>query len=439
MKKIIIYTVVALLSLLYIQSATAQDTIVTFESDYNFISDMIATQDGNLLLVTNNYVKKVTTEGEELWSFESNYHTYCKKIIERQNGNFLVALDEDNANICELDINTGELVSKCILTHPDHAVNSYLYDYVEMPDQSVFAIWKPYGSYIAPYIVKIDEDLTDYSFITQSNVLLVDIASINETQIMCTSFSDEGAIIESGTRVYNVSGEIVSENIYNEELIPICLTRLDNSRLISLNRNFPENNGALLFCNEMGEVLKNIKIDKFCFNGDIAINEEDQLIYIAIQSSSKKDCSTSKATNRSIWSVNFEGEIIDSMFFMYSSEGIGIAYYEDYVYNFFGGDPSQYLVKIPKSELLSIKDPKILEANTYPNPAQDVVYFMWETQKLERGKIDIIDLQGKVVASVSIENNSAAWQCANFANGVYLYRITDSGKTVGGGKVVVRH
>jgi len=64
---------------------------------------------------------------------------------------------------------------------------------------------------------------------------------------------------------------------------------------------------------------------------------------------------------------------------------------------------------------------------------------MWETQKLERGKIDIIDLQGKIVTSVSIDNTSAAWHCANFANGIYLYRVTDSGKTIGGGKVVVSY
>jgi len=401
---------------------------------------MIVTQDGYLILSTFNYVKKITIDGEELWSFESEDYIYCKKIVERQNGNFLISIGEDIANICELDNNTGELLNKCIISHPDYPGDSYMLEYVEMPDQTVCAIWKPVDSYTYTYIVKINEDFSNYSFITQSDVSLINIASINETKIMCSSFSEEGAVIESGTRVYDISGELISDNHYSDELSPICLKRLDNSRFISLNGNINPSMSNMLFCNEMGEVLQNVEINRIARIGDMAINEEDQLIYIAIQDGYKKDAFIPTMDEpRSIWSISYDGEIIDSMLFMYGSNGVGIAYYEDYVYYSFGGGSLQYLIKTHKSELVSIKEPKILEANTYPNPAQDVVYFMWESQKLERGKIDIIDLQGKVVASVSIDNNSTAWHCANFANGVYLYRITDSGKTVGGGKVVVRH
>ena len=438
MKKIITYVVVVLVSLFSMKSISGQDTIVTCENPYK-IWDMIATQDGNLLLVAYHYVKKITTEGEVLWTFESDKVIYTNKITERQNGNFLVSLSEGVANICELDNNTGELLNNCIITNPDYSEESYMNEYVEMPDQSICAIWKPVDSNIAPYIVKINEDLSDYTFLIQSDIPLINIASINEIQFMCISHSYEGGIVESGTRVYDISGELISNNLYSDELSPICIKRLDNSRFISLNSNpTTTNKSNVLFFNEMGEMLQNIEINRFAFKGDIAINEEDQLVYIAIQSNGKKEDSAPKSGVLSIWSVNFDGEVIDSMFFMGISNGIGLDYYEDNIYYCFGGSTA-YIVKIPKSELVSIKEPKILEANTYPNPAQDVVYFMWETQKLERGKIDIIDLQGKVVASVPIDNNSAAWHCANFSNGVYLYRVTDGGKTVGGGKVVVRH
>ena len=438
MKKIITYTVVALLSLLYLQNATAQDTIATFESPYNSISDMIATQDGNLLLVTNHYVKKVTTDGEELWSFESDNDTYCKKIVERQNGNFLITLGEDIANICELDNNTGELLNKCIITHPDYSIDSYIDEYEEMPDQSICAIWGVLSPNIKPYIVNINEDLSDYNFITQSDDYLINIASINETQFICTSILDVQSITESGTKVYDISGELITENLYSDELLPINLKRLDDSRFVSLNNNYSTNKANVLFCGEMGESLQNIEINIGAKKGDIAINEEDQIIYIAIQSNNKKDYLTPKSGNPSIWSINFDGEVVDSMFFSNGSNGVGITYLGDYIYFCFGLDIA-YIVKIHKSELVSVKEPKILEANTYPNPAQDVVYFMWESQKLDHGIIDIIDLQGKVVSSVSIDNTSAAWNCANFANGVYLYRVTDDGKTVGGGKIVVSH
>lgn len=93
-------------------------------------------------------------------------------------------------------------------------------------------------------------------------------------------------------------------------------------------------------------------------------------------------------------------------------------------------DPEMWILKSPSSSIVEvptvgITENNILEIKSYPNPAKETwhVYF---NQVIDNGNIQLIDLSGKIVKELAINNNSElAIPVTDLKAGIYTYRISN--------------
>jgi hypothetical protein len=69
-----------------------------------------------------------------------------------------------------------------------------------------------------------------------------------------------------------------------------------------------------------------------------------------------------------------------------------------------------------------------LDANIYPNPAQNVIYIATKADKVN--SVQIFDMTGKLVKSMSVTNDISALDIADLANGIYSYSIIAKDKSI---------
>lgn len=66
--------------------------------------------------------------------------------------------------------------------------------------------------------------------------------------------------------------------------------------------------------------------------------------------------------------------------------------------------------------------------SVFPNPASDVVNVSYTLEKTQKGTLDIIDVQGKVIATIAIEGNKGVNQVEltnnNYPAGIYFIKLT---------------
>lgn len=76
----------------------------------------------------------------------------------------------------------------------------------------------------------------------------------------------------------------------------------------------------------------------------------------------------------------------------------------------------------------------------YPNPADDRVTFeLPEAVNLHQAKMELTDLNGKLVNSFSLSSTSFQLTTRNLSAGMYFYKITLPGKRISSGKLLVQH
>jgi hypothetical protein len=61
----------------------------------------------------------------------------------------------------------------------------------------------------------------------------------------------------------------------------------------------------------------------------------------------------------------------------------------------------------------------------YPNPARNLVHFVWAESNAEKAKISIYNLSGERVATLtsSMPGQAVDWNAAGVAPGIYIYRV----------------
>jgi hypothetical protein len=87
--------------------------------------------------------------------------------------------------------------------------------------------------------------------------------------------------------------------------------------------------------------------------------------------------------------------------------------------------------------LSNSKLPKTEEISLSPNPAKDV--FTIQHSKLLVSKVQIIDLQGKIVFEESPKSSTLAINVQNWQEGMYLVRLTSEDGKIANTKMEVRH
>lgn len=107
--------------------------------------------------------------------------------------------------------------------------------------------------------------------------------------------------------------------------------------------------------------------------------------------------------------------------------------------NIFPGGPEQIQSVTYRDSLrsnvitLGVDKPLSMPAAVYPNPAKESVNIDWKTLLGDDAVIEILDVQGKVLFSQSIENQTGiVIPTAGFENGTYIVRIYSSEKTYTG-------
>lgn len=122
---------------------------------------------------------------------------------------------------------------------------------------------------------------------------------------------------------------------------------------------------------------------------------------------------------------------------------MSLVFMEDSMYvGVFSNDPDLqgvYRAPIPE-ELLQVNTAEIGKTVIFPNPADDVISFQFQGERMSSGVLKITDAMGRTVYQENIllqPNNTHSLSVASWASGVYLYAI--EGKSVAtSGKFLVR-
>ncbi len=69
-----------------------------------------------------------------------------------------------------------------------------------------------------------------------------------------------------------------------------------------------------------------------------------------------------------------------------------------------------------------------LDANIYPNPAQNVIYFATKADKVN--SVQIFDINGKLVRSFNVTNDISTLDISELSNGMYTYSIIAKDRSV---------
>jgi len=102
------------------------------------------------------------------------------------------------------------------------------------------------------------------------------------------------------------------------------------------------------------------------------------------------------------------------------------------------GEVEDYCVTILPHDL-NIESTEMIHVNVYPNPAKNNVNFDLG-QLVNNGKIEIVDIVGKVIYSNEINQATHAVDVSNFTSGTYIYSVSGiSGNILSTGKLVVEN
>ena len=96
-----------------------------------------------------------------------------------------------------------------------------------------------------------------------------------------------------------------------------------------------------------------------------------------------------------------------------------------------GGTSTQTIVSVQKNyDVVGLNEfqKSNIELSVFPNPSTNVVNF--STSSLEADKVSVFDITGKIIATEVMEMGKAKMNTANFANGVYLYQVTDKNNQI---------
>ncbi len=99
-------------------------------------------------------------------------------------------------------------------------------------------------------------------------------------------------------------------------------------------------------------------------------------------------------------------------------------------------DDKKYVAPLTASRMAvaavpSIKAPQSKVFTAYPNPAVLTIRFKWDVSVTGNTKIDIMDLQGRVIISQSVASSGQGINISKLSNGIYAARLMADGKQVG--------
>ena len=101
------------------------------------------------------------------------------------------------------------------------------------------------------------------------------------------------------------------------------------------------------------------------------------------------------------------------------------------------GSVSQGVQQVFVSVITNTKEKRIsLELSTYPNPTSDLLVLNAENYNNPSLAYQLYDMQGNVMATEKLTNETTFIEMAKLSSGVYLLRITDAEKQVKTIKVI---
>lgn len=108
------------------------------------------------------------------------------------------------------------------------------------------------------------------------------------------------------------------------------------------------------------------------------------------------------------------------------------------VYDSLGGSPSSALYQLSSvTGVAKIKDNS--GAEVYPNPASDMLNIVLNSTTQD-GYVKVTDVTGREMETALLKNGKTELNTAGYANGIYVYLITDmNGNLTGKGKFCVSH
>ncbi|MCB2218792.1 MAG: T9SS type A sorting domain-containing protein [Bacteroidetes bacterium] len=80
-----------------------------------------------------------------------------------------------------------------------------------------------------------------------------------------------------------------------------------------------------------------------------------------------------------------------------------------------------------------------LEANVYPNPANENVTIALEGEMNDNSIVELMTLTGAVVAKAEIHNNKARINTTNIAEGLYFYQVKSNQTATVSGRIIIQH
>jgi hypothetical protein len=100
---------------------------------------------------------------------------------------------------------------------------------------------------------------------------------------------------------------------------------------------------------------------------------------------------------------------------------------------------SVYVTVLYDGLMTSIEVNYGLEANVYPNPANDFVTIDLQGVIKDNSTVELMTLTGAVVATSNISNNKARINTANIAEGLYFYQVKNNQTATVSGRIIVQH
>ncbi|MDP1621590.1 MAG: T9SS type A sorting domain-containing protein [Bacteroidales bacterium] len=107
---------------------------------------------------------------------------------------------------------------------------------------------------------------------------------------------------------------------------------------------------------------------------------------------------------------------------------------------FLGGTPADGTIYKFSNLTSGIKNnqPGNFDVQIYPNPAHQIAIVRVNNGKLNHAELRITDTFGRTIKAIrDIQTNEISVDCNNLIKGIYLYQLTDQGKNVATGKLII--
>lgn len=427
------------LGLFSLKTTQAQEIIAELDDiAFTSVCDINVSSDGNIILMGRLGIKKITPDGDLLWSYLSEENELFLQngaisFIERSNGNLLFPMNRngDYAPVVAEFSQAGELLNYIAIegiTYPRSSPVAI----IEMPNQSVIAsiAYINNGGFIehSNQIVKISADLTSFEILTEQNVVNASaVAPFDADHFLA-------AIHQEGVAIISTAGEILSieSPSYNPSYNRLVQVNNDLYVAISYSPSYPESTGTLSYYDGDGEYLTYTTVPAEYF-WDIALDTDESYIYVSGENLDGKS---------TVWTFDYAGTNT-GIFSLDELDVVGdaVAYLNGYVYT--AGNSSEYqktlVVKIPKALVTATPElENSVNVTLYPNPAREKVVFETDCKQSTNCVVVVRNLQGQVVARLLLESGQAIWQAENCARGIYLYAIETENGVVSSGKLLLQ-